>query len=458
MKKFLCLLMLGLFASLLWGCGSSTTTPAGSTGTTESTTWDGHTQTPISFSWWGTSDRNIATYLAIELFEARYPQYDVQAQQYAWDGYQSTLYNQMMQDNEADVFQVNYNWIYSMNGADNFLDLSVLGLDLSEYPEGENDPLTVDGKLLGLSLSETGYVFYLNWSVYEDAGITEIPETWEDLVACGQAIAAATGGTKYALGRLDAQQVAILMFSYLAQLTGKNVISADNGLNFTREELQLGFNFINLLRNNNVLIPSNLLDTHTDGPTNPQWTTYQNYGGILQWNTAVSEYQNTLPSSASLVTAGMFQQEEGEELGMYKKVSMALAASPRVGESSAKREAVKTFIEFLTSDPDAVKILGVDRGVPANLAAKGVLEASTDPVFTDSLEWQGHLVVQELYDHEVSLGQDLYIHPYYEHDVFRRIYEAPIESFLNNTKTANEAINLILANFDDMLADVMAGE
>lgn len=449
MKKILAILILFLTLSAVWGCASTTT---------DTTTWDGTSKTPISFSWWGTSDRNIATYQAIELFEERYPQYDIQAQQYAWDGYQSTLYNQMMQNNEADVFQVNYNWIYSMNGAANFLDLSVLGLDLSAYPEGENDPLTVEGKLLGLSLSETGYVFYLNWSVYEAAGITAVPKTWDDLVACGQAIADASGGTKYALGRLDAQQVAILMFSYLSQITGKNVISAQNTLNFTQAELQTGFNFINRLRNNNVLIPSNLLDTHADGPTNPNWTTYQNYGGILQWNTAVSEYQNTLPASADLVAAGMFQQEEGEELGMYKKVSMALAASPRVADSAAKREGVKTFIEFLTTDPEAVVLLGVDRGVPANLTALGILETSTDPLFTDTLEWQGHEIVQTLFDHQASLGQDLYIHPYYEHDVFRRIYEAPIESFLNNTKTANEAIAQIIANFDDMLAEVMAGE
>lgn len=419
----------------------------------ETTNADG--DVTISFSWWGTSDRNIATYQAIELFEAKYPQYHVEGEQAVWSGYQTTLYNQLERGREADVFQVNYNWLYSMDGEYYFTDLSDLGINLSAWPEGENAPLTLNDKLLGLSLSETGYVFYLNWKLYEDAGITTVPRTWDELIAAGQAIGAQSNGTKYALGRLDAQMTAIVMWTYLSQITGKNVINDENKLNFTRAELETGFAFINDLRANNVLIPSNANDTYNDGPTNPQWVTYQNYGGVLQWNTAISEYQNELPASANLICAGMFQQNAGEKLGMYKKVSMALAASKRLETDSAKAEAVRTFIEFMTTDPEAVAVLGVDRGVPSNTTAKAILEASTDPVFTDTLEWQGHLIVQEYYDHQITLSQNLYIHPYYEHDTFRRIYEMPIERFLFNYCNASDAIDDIISQFDSTLAQVM---
>jgi len=441
MKKTLMLFAILMLGMLATACGKET-----------------DTDNVISFAWWGTTDRNIATYQAIELFEERYPQYSVVADQSTWSGYQTTLYNKLERGRESDVFQINYNWLYSMDGAAYFLDLNELGLDFSAWPEGQNDPLTIDGKVLGLSVSETGYIFYLNWKVYEDAGIEQIPRTWSELIAAGQTIGLQSNGQKYALGRLDAQQVAILMFSYLSQITGKNVISSDNKLNFTRAELTEGFAFINDLRSNNVLIPSNQNDTHADGPTNPQWVTYQNYGGVLQWNTAISEYENELPASAQLVTAGMFQQNVGDELGMYKKVSMAYVASKQLeGASAAKKAAVRTFIEFMTADPDAVKILGVDRGVPSNQTAKSILEQSTDPVFTDTFEWQGHLIVQACYEHQMTLEQDLYIHEYYEHDTFREIYEMPIEKFLFNTYTATQAINDIINRFDAALADVMEG-
>jgi oligogalacturonide transport system substrate-binding protein len=440
MKKLLLLMFVMFIPTLLFACGETT---------------EGDV---ITLSWWGTTDRNVATYQAIELFEAKYPQYKVEGDQSTWSGYQTTLYNRLERGREADIFQVNYNWLYSMDGEYYFLDLNELHLDLTNYPTEEHDPLTINGKLLGLSVSETGYVFYLNQSVYTAAGINTIPRTWDELITAGEAIGAASNGQKYALGRLDPQQVSMLLFSYISQKTGKNVIGSYNKLNFTRAELEDGFAFLNDLRSSNVLIPSNQNDTHANGPTNPQWVTYQNYGGIMQWNTAVSEYQNELPETATLVTAGMFQQTLGEEAGMYKKVSMALAVSKRVAESESKKLAVKTFLEFITTDPEAVKILGVDRGVPSHQTARTILSSSTDPVYTSSLEWLGHNIVQSLFDHQVSVGQDLYIHPYYEHDSFRRIYEIPIEKFLFNTYTANQAINEILARFDSTLASVMSGE
>ena len=209
----------------------------------------------IKFSWWGTSDRNIATYKVIELFNEKYPEYKVRGDGVAWSGYQASLNNQLQRGTEADIFQVNYNWIYQMYGIDYFMDIKELGIDLSKYPEDEHKPLTVDGKVLALSASETGYILYLNKKVYDDAGITEIPKTWDELIEAGKIISSKTPG-KYAIGRLDAQQVAILIFAYLAQKTGKNVISEDNKLNFTLEELEDGFRFIDSLRNNGVLIPS----------------------------------------------------------------------------------------------------------------------------------------------------------------------------------------------------------
>jgi len=444
MKKILTLAISLTFLLVLVACGTQ-----------------GDDDNTISFAWWGTSDRNIATYQAIDLFEEKYPEYKVVGEQSPWNGYQQALNNKLNRGTEADVFQVNYNWIYSMYGEDYFMDINDLGLDLSKYPADEHKPLTVNGKILGLSVSETGYIFYLNQKVYEDAGVSFddgariIPETWEELMTAGQIINQ-NDPTKYAIGRLDSQQIAILMFSYLAQIYGKNVINDNNQFNFTQQELVEGFNFITDLRSTGVLIPSNAIDTHIDGPTNPNWTS-QKYGGVLQWNTAISEYQNTLPSTANLVMAGMFQQEAGQTLGMYKKVSMAYAVSKRVEQSDAKKEAVKTFIEFMTTDPEAVAILGVDRGVSSNSDTQAILKAAEGKNFESSLEWQGHEVVQMMYNYQITQNIHLYIHPYYEHNTFRAIYEAPIESFLLNNKNANEAAIAIINLFNTELSRIMEG-
>ncbi|MDD3999802.1 MAG: ABC transporter substrate-binding protein, partial [Bacilli bacterium] len=334
---------------------------------------------------------------------------------------------------------------------DYFMDIQELDLDLSNYPEAEHIPLTVDGKVLALSVSETGYNLYLNKKVYEDAGIEEIPRTWDELIEAGKTISAQTPG-KYAIGRLDAQQVAILIFTYLAQKTGKNVISSENKLNFSQAELEEGFRFIDRLRNNGVLIASNENDTYNEGYSNPNWTTHQNYGGIVTWNTAISEYENTL--RRELWTAGMPQQNVGEQLGMYKKVSMGLAVSKRVEGSEEKQAAVKAFLEFINTDPDAVRILGVDRGIPSNTVAKSIL-VNSETDFQATSEWRGHDIVQNYYNHQLTLDQTLYIHPYYEHDAFRKIYENPVDRFLLGKLTVREAASEIVRSFDKELERVM---
>ncbi|CCV65303.1 MAG: ABC transporter substrate-binding protein [Paracholeplasma sp.] len=437
MKKFWIVVVLASSIFLLTACGGKKD--------------DSNT---ISFSWWGTSDRNVATYQAIELFEKKYPQYKVEGEEAPWSGYQQTLSNRLSRNREADVFQINYNWVYSMYGINQFLDINELGLDLSKYPEDEHTPITVDSKTLALSVSETGYVFYLNKDLYDKAGAT-IPKTWDQLIEAGKKIGA-YNSNKYALGRLDAQQVAMLMFSYLSQVTGKNVINEANQLAFSEQELQMGFGFLNELRNNNVLIQSNATDTHNDGPSNPNWQLYENYGGIMTWNTSISEYENTLPGgSEKIVMAGMFQQNEGEQKGMYKKISMAYAVSPRVAATKEKTAAVKAFLEFMTTDPEAVRILGVDRGVSNNTETQQILLDTETTDFTKSLEWQGHNVVQNIFTDQIAKGVDLYIHPYYEHDTFRLIYEAPIERFLFGNATAQQAITDINRRFNTELSNVM---
>jgi oligogalacturonide transport system substrate-binding protein len=447
MKKYLILISLITIAFLLFACGRNKE--------------DEHV---ISFSWWGTSDRNIATYRAIELFEEKYPQYKIEPDQAPWSGYQTTLNNRLNRGTEADVFQINYNWIYSMYGEDYFMDLNLLDFDFSKYPANEHQPLTVNNKVLGLSVSETGYIFYLNRTLFEtsgynfDADIFPI-QTWDDLMIAGEAIQNTHGSNHYAIGRLDPQQVAMLMFTWLSQQTGKNVINEQNQLAFSQAEIIDAFNFISDLRSSGVLIPSNTSDTHNDGPTNPNWTN-QRYGGVMTWNTAISEYQNTLPNGgANLVSVGMFQQinNENQNFGMYKKVSMAYAVSKRVEQSESKKMAVRTFIEFMTTDTEAIAILGVDRGVTNHSEAQTVLRNVTTKDYTQTLEWRGHDIVQSFYQKQIQNGIDLYIHPYYEHATFRAIYEAPIENFLLNRRTAAEAARDIVNRFNTELSKVMGG-
>lgn len=411
----------------------------------------------IVFTWWGTGTRTIGTRAVIKAFETKYPEYKdmIKEKPLTWNGYSTRLNNDYKASDEADIIQVNYDFLYNRDGW--FQDLKALDINLDNYPPEEHDPLTVNGELLALSISETGYNFYLNEKVYKDAGV-EIPKTWDELRAAGRTING-KDNNKYALGRLGAQQVAMIMWTYLAQKYGNNVIE-NNKLAFTEEQLQEAFEFIGSLITDKVLVslrqdPSNL------GPANPQWQTRGNYGGIMQWNTAIEEYYSTFEvPNAKLICAGMFQLNEGDNIGMYKKVSMAYAVSKRRYEKAndTKKQAIKLFLEYITSDEEAIKNLGVDRGVPSRSTAQEFLRNqvnSNNIKYSETLEWQGHDVVQSMYNNQLTRDINLYIHPYYEDATFRESYEGPIESFLLGTSTAAKAAENISRVFDAQLEAAM---
>ena len=69
-------------------------------------------------------------------------------------------------------------------------------MDFSEYMddewrarfgEGDLENLTIDGEITSIPFEKAGAVFYYNKEVFEKAGITEFPKTWDELLeACSK--------------------------------------------------------------------------------------------------------------------------------------------------------------------------------------------------------------------------------------------------------------------------------
>lgn len=415
----------------------------------------------VEFVWWGSSERNMATDDMIKEFYKKYPQYKdmVDPITLPWEGYAQNLNTALNQGTEADLMQINYNWVHSWGKLRQSMDMKDLNIDLTKWPEGENDALKVidystnKEKLSAISVSETGAVFYLNKATYEAAGITELPKTWKELIEAGRIINARDSKC-FALGRLDGQSGAMIMFSWLSQKYGINVIE-DDKLAFTQDQLKEGLNFLKTLKENGVI---NQNDPNADGPNNENWKKGY-YGGVLQWNTAISEYYITAPNGgANLVCVGMFQQSntESENKGVYKKVSMAYAVSNKVAKNSKKKALIEDFLNFMFTDEKAVKALGVDRGIPSHATAQEILR-NAGSEFTDTLEWKGHDYVQSAYNSQKAAGIDLYIHPYYEHETFRLFYEDLIEKLLSGVMTEEAVAGSLYRGWNNALASAMEG-
>lgn len=387
-KKTLSLLLVLVMVLSLGACGKSdntnetpTETPteapadngdntSGDTGSNTDTLEPNLTD-PIElrFSWWGGDSRHEATLKALDAFMAKYPNIKVTPEYGAWSGWQENIATQLAGKTEADLLQVNWNWLsqFSAN-ADKFYDLNKLTniVTTENYPQDLLDLMSINGSLQGLPVGTTGRVFYWNETTFKKAGL-EIPTSFEDIINAGETFKTVLGDEYYPLALGEWDRMLILVY-YLQQTYGKPW-AVDGQVNYTVEEVTAGLEFINMLEDKHV-IPT-LSTIAGDGATsldkNTKWMDGK-YAGIYEWDSSASKFQSALSEGQNFVM-GQFPTDLGPNKSGFTKISLGFAIS---ANSKHPAEAA-LLLEFLTSDPEGVKILGLERGTVSNTAAEATL-------------------------------------------------------------------------------------
>ena len=282
----------------------------------------------------------------------------------AWSGWEDKMGQRFASNSAPDVNQINWNWItaFSSDGS-KFVDLNTLSdiIDLSQFETGL-EACTVAGKLQGIPVSMTGRIFYWNKTTFEKAGLG-IPASYADLLAAGPVFAQKLGEDYYPLV-LGTYDRTILMVYYLESLFGKDWVT-EGKLNYTKEEIVKGFEFIQGLEQAHV-IPS-MMKLTGDGADsldkNNNWMD-GHYGGIFEWDSAATKMQKALTEGQEFVVGDYFK-DFGEYQGGFAKVSMALAVS----ETAADKQAAAKLINYLLNEEEGIRLLASQRGIPLSKKA-----------------------------------------------------------------------------------------
>lgn len=146
--------------------------------------------------------------------------------------------------------------------------------------------------------------------------------------------------------------------------------AVDNQCNYTVEEITEGLEWINSLEEHHVLpsieyLKGQGVDTIEK---NPDWACGK-YAGFFEWDSAQQKFADGLQEGQEFVLGDYITGFGKKVAGMYK-ISQAWT----IAESSQHKKEAALLINFLVSDPEAVKILGVERGVVVNKAAEKILE------------------------------------------------------------------------------------
>jgi oligogalacturonide transport system substrate-binding protein len=385
----------------------------------------------IRMSWWGGDSRHKATVAALKQFQEKYPHITVKAEYTGWSGHLEKLTTQIAGGTEADLMQVNWNWlsIFSKQG-DGFVDLNDFKdiIDLSQWDGNLLDAGTMGNKLNGLPVSATGRVFMLNKTIYQKAGI-EVPKTWDALIASAAAFREKLGPAYFPFDAT--RQNAWLMTVLIAtQKTGKSFIDPETKkVAWTKAELAEALAFFQNLVDKRVL--KSLKESAAEGQVRlhekKEWMEGK-LAGSYEWDSTFFKYSNVI-KDGELVPVPTLMTKGAVSEGMFRKPSMTFAIS----KNSKHPKEAAMLLNFLLNDPVGIKTLGATRGIPASKKAEALLVKEK-------------LIAPELLAaHDIIVkGEAPPVSPYFEHFRLQDLYEGTMEEIAYKKISVEQAAERLI--------------
>lgn len=372
-------------AGLLAACGgdAADSAPAGPSEGTVS----------LTISWWGDDTRHAAYQEALTSFFRQHPNITVTPSTGAWDRWEDTMAAKFAAGTAEDLCQIPWNWLQKYSAdAQTFLDLSSVSeyIDLSQWEESALSLCRVAGVQQAVPMALTGRIFFWNTTAFQNAGITGVPRTLEDLYAAGQAFREQLGENCYPL-YLDGYGRMCLAVFYLESVYGKPWADpVSSTLNYSLTEIIEGLDFIKDLVDRHVLMPLPAyygINGSTPVRQSSLWSTGQ-LGGVFDWDYTAPLYQQALDEDNQ---AGFVVGEE-IPLGPYKGGFTMVAAALAISQSCQHPAEAAMLLDFLLNQETGGAILGSVCGIPASRAGLAAAQAAGS---LDSLMEEAHSKVME---------------------------------------------------------------
>ncbi|GAA3032448.1 ABC transporter substrate-binding protein [Streptosporangium longisporum] len=343
----------------------------------------------IRFSWWGSDQRAKITNEAVRLFMKKNPGIKVVTSTAIYDAYFQKLATETAGGNAPDVMQMSDRHLREYAERNALLDVAphagkeVRTADLKKEVMGLG---TLGDKLYGLPLGQTSVVMVYDPVLWKKAGAAEPKPgwTWDDYFEAAKRISDSTGRKVYGAG--DFGGIESWFKIWLSQ-QGKGLYTADGRLGYTEQDVVSWWEMATRFRKAGASTPGEIT------AVNPA-------GSPLARKLSASEFQ---PDSTIAPDAWKGYDNDyalapppqvGSDSGLYAEPPMLLSVNARTRQKAA---ALK-LTDFVMNDPEAAKILGMSRGLPANQANRRAIA----PTVTGA--WKQVYEYQELIADGVKLG------------------------------------------------------
>ena len=312
--------------------------------------------------WWGGDLRNGLTREALELFSDAHDDIEVSPEYSEWTGYWDKLATQFAGGDAPDVLQMDEAYIDSYGTQSSLLDLETVSdvLDLSAMDDAVLDTgRLADGTLVGAPLGIGIFSVGVNPTILEQAGL-EMPDdttwTWEDFDELSAAVSEWAKSAGEDVVGFDFFGTSAAELGAWARQSGEQVFPREDETPISKDTIVTYLEYARSLVDSGATAgPSEQIEDFAAGVEQGRFG--NNRAAFhLQFHTQVQTFQ---ASSGSPLQLLRLPARTSGDPQMVNKASMYWS----IASSTAAPEDAATLVDFLLRDPEAAKVLKIERGV-----------------------------------------------------------------------------------------------
>ncbi|MCP3786522.1 MULTISPECIES: ABC transporter substrate-binding protein [Micromonospora] len=336
----------------------------------------------LSVFWWGGDARAKLTEDALALYTKKHPEVTFEKTWQANQGYFDKLATLTAGGNPPDLFQIDDNYLAEYAGRSTTLDLTSYTdsgkLDVSKFPKSLLQYGVVDGKLAGVAAGENTQGLVYNKTLLQKHGLPEPTTgmTWEQHIAWAEQVAKKTKVP----GTQDPSADYKAFWVWLRQ-QGKDLYDGKE-LGFTAEDVTKWFDLWKGARDRGATPTPDVIHEGNATDITKQLVVTGKAATSWVWANQMPDLKKNTKDELGVVAY------PGDPSAQWARASMYWS----VFKGSKHRDVAVDVINFLNNDPEAVALLGTDRGLPSNLDLRAkVSETATDPAMKQSIQVESDL-------------------------------------------------------------------
>ncbi len=330
----------------------------------------------MQVAWWGGNDRAERTQKAMDLFSNKYPQWKFNSQFTNFFAYWDKINTQAAGGALPDIFQMDMRYIGQFASKQLIADLARFAdnaLNLGDFDAGLLDQGKISGGLYGVPLGGIVEASLYDLTAIQQAGLAPPTgqETWADFAAYCEKLSKTLPKGTWAS---DDESVNMDPFEVFIRQRNKELYTPDGKASFSRQDMVDWFQYWADLRQAGACVPGEIAAAffQDDRPENTPLVQGKAVFK-MRWSNFLGQYQPLTQHQLGMVPNP--SGPAGSRPGAYLRAGSLFSVSAK----TAFTQGAASFMGFFLTDPEAVKALGPERGVPGSAKARETLKPLLSP-------------------------------------------------------------------------------